>query len=240
MKDEKNTPPVDGFGKFEDKKIFTKKRAIRVKTSGRDKKKIVSESIFGISGFVFRIAYSAFVESDREFEIKDQLIAIVLLVLCISSIILFFIVPIKSKTLPVKEKIIQANVFSCFSAVKPFRDYYGYTEPNVVTKCFFSSDGKFINQDVCLFTGEDGSLRIAADLRHGFLSARCDLGCYVFGKDEYECISAEKSEYNIVDGGTESRCVLLRSKDVYFLLGKRAYRFLREKKVPRGSGKFTE
>lgn len=45
-------------------------------------------------------------------------------------------------------------------AVEPFRDYYGYTEPNVVTKCFVSSDKKFSKKDVCLFWGKDGTLRL--------------------------------------------------------------------------------
>ncbi|MFQ9738959.1 MAG: hypothetical protein ACLR06_15490 [Christensenellaceae bacterium] len=54
------------------------------------------------------------------------------------------------------------------AAVKPFRDYYGYTEPNVVTKCFAASDGKFVLRDVCVFVAADGTLRIAADIRHGF------------------------------------------------------------------------
>lgn len=113
-------------------------------------------------------------------------------------------------------------------AVAPFRDYYGYTEDNVVTKCFASSDKKFSGKDVCLFWGKDGTLRLAADLKHGFLRANFDLGCYVFEKDEYECISAAKSEYNIEDEGRENRCLLLKAENVRFLLGKRAFSFLQK------------
>lgn len=113
-------------------------------------------------------------------------------------------------------------------AVEPFRDYYGYTEPNVVTKCFVSSDKKFSKKDVCLFWGKDGTLRLAADLRNGFLRASFDLGCYVFEKDEYECISAAKSEYNIEETDRENRCLLLKAENVCFILGKRAFSFLQK------------
>lgn len=116
----------------------------------------------------------------------------------------------------------------CKAAVAPFRDYYGYTEENVVTKCFVSSDKKFSGKDVCLFWGKDGTLRLAADLKHGFLRANFDLGCYVFEKDEYECISAAKSEYNIEDEGRETRCLLLKAENVRFLLGRRAFAFLKK------------
>ena len=123
---------------------------------------------------------------------------------------------------------IQLDLRRYKTAVEPFRDYYGYTEPNVVTKCFVSSDKKFSKKDVCLFWGKDGTLRLAADLRNGFLRASFDLGCYVFEKDEYECISAAKSEYNIEETGRENRCLLLKAENVCFILGKRAFSFLQK------------
>ena len=53
-------------------------------------------------------------------------------------------------------------------------------------------------------------------------------GCSVFEKDEYECISAAKSEYNIEETGRENRCLLLKAENVCFILGKRAFSFLQK------------
>ena len=112
-------------------------------------------------------------------------------------------------------------------AVRPLRDYYGYTRPNVVTKCFACSEKKFKMRDVCLFCGEDGTLRIAADLKRGFLRISGDIGCYVLEREEFEFDWAEKSAFGVEDGSKEEKCVPLKAGEFFFLLGKRAYGFIK-------------
>lgn len=114
------------------------------------------------------------------------------------------------------------------AAVLPFRKYYGYTEKNAVTKCFLSSDKRFSLYDVCLFTAEDGTLRLAGDIRDGFLYMERDLGCYIFSREETAFSRVQKSEYAIEDGGRQSECVLLTAGDVWFLLGIRAWKALKK------------
>ena len=114
------------------------------------------------------------------------------------------------------------------AAVKPFRDYYGYTEPNVVTKCFAASDGKFVLRDVCVFVAADGTLRIAADIRHGFLRIGHDLGCYAFGREEISVSERNKSELCIEDGSKRQGCAYLAAGETYFVLADRALKLLKD------------
>ena len=101
-------------------------------------------------------------------------------------------------------------------------------EKNAVTKCFLSSDKRFSLYDVCLFTAEDGTLRLAGDIRDGFLYMERDLGCYIFSREETSFSRVQKSEYAIEDGGRQSECVLLTAGDVWFLLGIRAWKALKK------------
>lgn len=63
------------------------------------------------------------------------------------------------------------------------RNYYGLQESYIITKCFYATDRKFKNHDVCIFVVGD-ELRITTDLIHGFLHGERDLGCYAFKKHE--------------------------------------------------------
>ena len=98
------------------------------------------------------------------------------------------------------------------------RDYYGLNEPYIITKCFDSTDKKFIDCDVCIFVCGD-ELRITKDIVHGFLYGEKDLGCYAFKTDE---INITKQIH-----GKSFRCGL-SAKDVTFLLGYRAEKYISE------------
>ena len=63
------------------------------------------------------------------------------------------------------------------------REFYGFREPFVVTKCFESTDRKFSRHDVCLFV-VDGELRLTANLHYGFFHPEKDLGCYIIHPQE--------------------------------------------------------
>ena len=93
------------------------------------------------------------------------------------------------------------------AAVKPFRDYYG---------------------DVCVFVAADGTLRIAADIRHGFLRIGHDLGCYAFGREEISVSERNKSELCIEDGSKRQGCAYLAAGETYFVLADRALKLLKD------------
>lgn len=98
------------------------------------------------------------------------------------------------------------------------REFYGVQSPFIVTKCFESSDRKFNDHDLCIFAvGEE--LRITTNLDYGFFNPQKDLGCYAF--DRGEIVFEQKQ---VGDRAT----VELRAGDVSFLLGQRAYGFIRE------------
>lgn len=130
------------------------------------------------------------------------------------AVILSMPVWIKSDSLDVPK--MKKEIFSKASA--HLRDYYGLNEPYVITKCFDSTDEKFIDCDVCIFVC-DGELRITKDIVHGFLHGEKDLGCYAFKADE---INLTKQIH-----GKSSRCEL-SAKDVKFLLGYRAEKYISE------------
>ena len=96
------------------------------------------------------------------------------------------------------------------------REYYGWTEPCIVTKCYDSSDEKFKNRDVCIFLVDD-ELRITADLRHGFSIRENDLGCYSFKIDEFSLEQIQGEKFLITK---------FMSEDLVFDLGRRAKGFI--------------
>ena len=71
------------------------------------------------------------------------------------------------------------------------RNYYGLSQPYLLTKCFAAADEKWKNHDVCIFI-VDNELRITTDLVHGFLYGERDLGCYAFKRSE---IALSKQAY---------------------------------------------
>ena len=96
------------------------------------------------------------------------------------------------------------------------RNYYGLSQPYLLTKCFAAADEKWKNHDVCIFI-VDNELRITTDLVHGFLYGERDLGCYAFKRSE---IALSKHKDN---NGLKLE---LRAGNEYFVLGYRAKGFI--------------
>lgn len=96
------------------------------------------------------------------------------------------------------------------------RDYYGLREPYIITKCFDSTDKKFQNHDVCIFTIGD-ELRLTTDLVNGFLYSERDLGCYAFKRKEIT-LSKQKNGNQLV--------AELKADNITFMLGYRAKGFI--------------
>lgn len=96
------------------------------------------------------------------------------------------------------------------------REYYGFREPFVVTKCFDSSDRSFKNHDICLFF-VDGELRLTANLHYGFFEPSRDLGCYAFQKEEITVTQVPREQHFATE---------LTAGEVTFLLGSRAGSFI--------------
>ena len=124
-------------------------------------------------------------------------------------------------TMPLWKKVGSFNIPSMkkeiFSkACKHLRDYYQLQDPYIITKCFNSTDKKFVNHDVCIFVVGD-ELRITTDLVQGFLHGERDLGCYAFKKEEITL-----SKYN--DGN--HLIAELKADKIVFLLGYRAKGFI--------------
>lgn len=106
-------------------------------------------------------------------------------------------------------------------ACRHLREFYGFQEPCVVTKCYDSSDKRFKDHDICLFLA-DGELRLTTNLRHGFLDMRRDLGCYAFAAGEIQL-----SE----DRAGDRPAVELKAGEVTFLLGQRARSFVEKNQL---------
>ena len=101
-------------------------------------------------------------------------------------------------------------------ATRELRQFYGFQEPFLVTKCYRASDRRFGRHDVCLFLA-DGKLRLTVNLHYGFFDPRRDLGCYEF----------DFSEITLLPGRHKDReAVELRFGEITFLLGQQAKPFI--------------
>lgn len=101
-------------------------------------------------------------------------------------------------------------------ATQELRQYYGFQEPFLVTKCYRASDRRFDRHDVCLFL-VDGKLRLTVNLHYGFFDLRRDLGCYEFDFSEIELLPGRYKEREAVE---------LRFGEITFLLGRQAKTFI--------------
>ncbi len=116
---------------------------------------------------------------------------------------------------------------NCFDKSIIFlREYYGWTEPCLVTKCYDSSDKIFTNRDICIFLVDD-ELRIAANLKHGFSIRENDLGCYAFKADEFSLEQIQGEQFLITE---------FKSGDTVFHLGRRAKGFIEKNFVFKENG----
>ena len=132
--------------------------------------------------------------------------------LALAGFILIKINKCKTTEVSAHEKRREAMQYACGI----LREYYGFSSPFLVTKCYDSTVPTFIERDVCLFFVE-GKLRITADIYNGFANGYKDCGCYEFEEGEEEI---EKT----TEGGREV-CVLY-GEGTYFYLSKRAATFI--------------
>ena len=112
------------------------------------------------------------------------------------------------------EKALRRKLLS--QACGDLRQFYGFQEPFLVTKCYRASDRRFDRHDVCLFL-VDGKLRLTVNLHYGFFDLRRDLGCYEFDFSEIELLPGRYKEREAVE---------LRFGEIIFLLGQRARSFI--------------
>ena len=101
-------------------------------------------------------------------------------------------------------------------ACAALREYYGFQEPFLVTKCYRSSDRRFDRHDVCIFAAGN-ELRITANLHYGFFDPSRDLGCYVLSRQELTLQDARHKDRPAVE---------LQAGEVTFCLGCRAKSFI--------------
>ena len=135
--------------------------------------------------------------------------------LIVSGILAYVItIPLWKKVGSFNLPMMKKEIFS--KACGHLRDYYELKEPYIITKCYDSSDKRFMNHDVCIFIVND-ELRITTDLVRGFLYGDRDLGCYVLERNETEL--SKKSDDNLL-------IAELKAGETFFLLGYRAKRFI--------------
>ena len=120
-------------------------------------------------------------------------------------------------TMPLWKKVesfhipsMKKEIFS--KSCEHLRNYYRLQEPYIITKCFDATDGNFRNHDVCIFVAGD-ELRMTADLVHGFLHGKRDLGCYAFTRDEITVSKQQEGNRLVAE---------LKVGDAVFFLGYRA------------------
>ena len=101
-------------------------------------------------------------------------------------------------------------------ATRELRQFYGFQEPFLVTKCYRASDRRFDRHDVCLFL-VDGKLRLTVNLHYGFFDLRRDLGCYEFDFGEITLLPSRHKDREAVE---------LRFGEITFLLGRQAKPFI--------------
>ena len=145
--------------------------------------------------------------------IGKTLLFFALLIVC--GILAYVItIPLWKKVGSFNLPMMKKEIFS--KACGHLRDYYELKEPYIITKCYDSSDKRFMNHDVCIFIVND-ELRITTDLVRGFLYGYRDLGCYVLERNEIEL--SKKSDDNLL-------IAELKAGETFFLLGYRAKRFI--------------
>lgn len=101
-------------------------------------------------------------------------------------------------------------------ACENVREFYGVNEEYLLTKCFNSSDSKFINHDICIFK-YNNEIRITTDIINGFINGESDLGCYSIEITE---LKIYKSDFN------NKRTTVLEFADQKFTVGIKAYSFI--------------
>lgn len=96
------------------------------------------------------------------------------------------------------------------------RIYYGLKDEYLLTKCFESTNIRFVNHDVCIFKYND-EIRITTNIINGFINRHCDLGCYAL---KYEELKVYKDDFN------NKRVTVLEFENEKFILGIKAFSYI--------------
>lgn len=146
-----------------------------------------------------------------------EAVAIVLLVLLalafpIIFVLICFLIDKKLPTygIPLPNKTLIAK------CSEPLREFYSFSEPYLLTKCYACTDARWNNHDVCLFF-DHGHLCVTADIIHGFTHSYQDLGCYKLEPAEFFLQYVERGD---------KIATLLTADRFAMYLGKRAKSFI--------------
>lgn len=141
-------------------------------------------------------------------------IALIVCALVFSLVVCVFLSLVFGGKLELKKRAIKKELLS--KACTHLREYYELQDPCLVTKCYDSSDSKFVSHDVCLFVAQD-ELRITTNLLHGFFHGDKDLGCYALKREEIHLSQVQQEHYMATE---------LKAEGVAFLLGAKAKGFI--------------
>lgn len=210
---------------FDSEKIVEQRRKINeqnIKAYRQSVRTSIIVAIVFFVAFIISLATNLWIMKNvtyNGFSVSNFLSKLQMIVFAILVVVFIF----RAVNYPIRWKARkQLGSYTCYptyyygESVAPFREYYGWTEPCVVTKCYDSSDKRFIKRDVCIFVA-DGELRISADLKHGFSFREKDLGCYAFKPDEISVNLINENNILITE---------LKSNEVSFRLGRRAKSFI--------------
>lgn len=103
-------------------------------------------------------------------------------------------------------------------ACEDIRKYYKLNDNYLITKCFESTNIKFINHDICIFRYEN-EIRITTDIVKGFINEKSDLGCYSIKFNE---LKIYKEDYN------NKRVTILQFGKEKFIIGIKAYSYIKK------------
>lgn len=144
------------------------------------------------------------------------LILIVLLALILPSLITGIIYTAISKKIPYCSlpSITRKLITKCN---QPLFQFYKIPNYYIITKCYDCYRQNFINKDIMLFFHED-KIRITVD----YTGTVKDLGCYEFNLEEIE-LSYEQRGHILA--------AVLKTKDLYFVLGRRAKPYILKRKM---------
>ena len=214
--------------KPEDREMITQYVSLTEEDKKRDRQgKLLNFVAIALCSIVFLVVF--FGSEFMIAQIPDPWNPFIFVLSVVGRIILTFGVIIVSTLIgtlvssPIFKKAQEKLVFQkriCFDkALISLREYYGWQEPCIVTKCYDSSDKKFKRRDVCIFCVDD-ELRITADLKHGFSIRENDLGCYAFKVDEFSLEQIQGENFLITK---------FKSEDLVFHLGRRAKGFIEKR-----------
>ena len=199
---------------------FRKKEAKKYK-----RKRFLKEVILLFSCILFLVLIGLSAWIIQKIPIPENIfLAILTYILDFILFIVFFVISCLLILYPIV-KLTKLNYFNIPKAPKTYikkaskliRKYYGFNEDYLLTKCFYSTNDKFINHDICIFRYDD-EIRITGDIVTGYKNYNAELGCYKIKLNE---ITIKKEDYN------NKRVTIIEFCNVKFIVGIRAYSFIK-------------